>query len=59
MNENNNRDWFNLHQDIYLAARSEVELFVDHLILNIKIYFGVYMAAGGRKSEEAGNFPRF
>lgn len=91
LNENNNRDWFNLHKDIYLAARREVELFVDHLILNIKTfdpsigdlpakqtmfriyrdirfskdktpyktYFGAYMAAGGRKSEEAGYYLHF
>jgi len=38
LKENNNREWFNEHKEYYKEVRSEMEQFIDHIILSIKVY---------------------
>lgn len=38
LEKNNNRDWFNEHKKVYLAAKQEMELFTEELIQEIALF---------------------
>lgn len=49
LRENNNREWFEAHRDVYEEARLEVEVLVDKLLSNLEKH-DVLDTATGKKS---------
>lgn len=46
LSKNNNRDWFNANKDLYLKNKEELELFADHLLLELKGHDNIETVSG-------------